>query len=59
MAQSFFTSFYTATADLRNRSQMFPQNVVSLWEHLDNKKHFPMADLVKHGTVLDLMEMEM
>ena len=58
MVQSFFTSFYTATADLRNRSQMFPQDVVSLWEHLDNKKRFPMADLVKHGTVRDLMEME-
>lgn len=59
MVQSFFTSFYTATADLRNRSQMFPQSVVALWEHLDNKKRFPMADLVKYGTVHDLMEMEM
>ena len=58
MVQSFFNSFYTATADLSNRSQMFPHNVVSLWEHLDKKKRFPMADLVKHGTVRDLMEME-
>lgn len=59
MVNSFFTSFYTATADLRNRSLMFPNNVVSLWEHLDKKKRFPMADLVKHGTVRDLMEGEM
>ena len=58
MVQSFFTSFYTATADLSSRSQVFPRNVVSLWEHLDNKKRFPKADLVRHGTVKDLMEME-
>ena len=59
MVQSFFTSFYTATANLTDRSQKFPHNVVSLWIHLDNKKHFPMADLVKHGTVRNLMEMGM
>jgi len=58
MVPSFFTSFYTATADLSDRSQMFPNNVVALWEHLDNKKRFPMADLVSHGTIHDLMAME-
>ena len=57
MVQSFFASFYTATANLSNRSQMFPDNVVLLWKHLNNKKRFPMADLVKHGTVRDIMEM--
>ncbi|NVM57466.1 MAG: hypothetical protein HWN51_05040 [Desulfobacterales bacterium] len=56
--QSFFTSLYTATANLSNRSQMFPHNVVSLWEYLDHKKRFPMADLVNHGTLRDLMGME-
>ncbi|MBA7632193.1 hypothetical protein ES703_39736 [subsurface metagenome] len=58
MVNSFFTSFYTRAAHLSNRSLMFPQNVVDLWEHLDNKKRFPMADLVKLGTVRDLMAME-
>lgn len=56
--QSFFTSFFTATPDLRNRSQKFPDNVVLLWEFLDKKKRFPIADLVQHGTVKDLMEMD-
>ncbi|MBA7610948.1 hypothetical protein ES703_18162 [subsurface metagenome] len=58
MVDSFFTSLYTATADLRGRSRMFPNNIVGLWEHLDNKKRFPMADMVSHGTVRDLMAME-
>ncbi len=59
IVQSFFMSFFSATADLQNRSNKFPQNVIHLWEHLNNKKQFPMGDLVKHGTVRDLMEMEM
>jgi len=59
IVQSFFTSFFSPTADLHNRSNKFPQNIILLWAHLDNKKKFPMADLVKHGTVRDLMDMEM
>lgn len=55
---SFFTAFYTATAELKDRSNMFPNNIVGLWEHLDNKKRFPRGDLVKLGTVRDLMMME-
>jgi len=58
IVQSFFVSFFTATADLANRSQRFPRNVVLLWEFLDGKKRFPLDDLVKHGTVRDLMYME-
>ena len=56
---SFFTSFFTATANLRNRSKQYPDNVVRLWESLDNKKRFPVGDLVKIGTIKDLMNMEM
>lgn len=58
MIHSFFMSFFTSTADLGNRSNSFPANIVGLWEHLDNTKRFPMADLVKHGTVRNLIEME-
>lgn len=58
MVQSFFTSFFSPTADLHNRSLMFPKNIVGLWEHLDNKRRFPSADLVRHGTIRDLMEMQ-
>jgi hypothetical protein len=51
-------SFFSPTADLQNRSQRFTKNVVLLWEFLDKKKTFPMDDLVKHGTLKDLMNME-
>jgi hypothetical protein len=59
IVKSFFMSFFSPTADLQNRSHKFPQNIILLWEHLDNRKKFPLADLVKHGTVRDLMDMEM
>ena len=57
--QSFFTSFFTASANLKNRSQLYPNNIVRLWESLDNKKKFPVADLVRIGNLKDLMNMEM
>ncbi|GAJ12480.1 unnamed protein product, partial [marine sediment metagenome] len=56
---SFFTSFFTATATLRNRSKKYPENITHLWEFLDNKKRFPVEDLVRIGTIGDLMNMEM
>lgn len=56
--ESFFISFFTSTADLRNRSKMFPKNVINLWEFLHGKKKYPLEDLVNHGTVRDLMQME-
>lgn len=59
MVQSFFTSFFTATAELRGRSKLYPNNVVRLWESLDNKKTFPVKDLVQLGMIKDLMNMEM
>ncbi len=59
IVQSFFVSFFTATADLKNRSQTFPNNILALWEFLDKKKKFPMEDLVKHGMVKDLIHMEL
>ena len=57
--QSFFTSFFTASANLKNRSKQYPNNIVRLWESLDNKKKFPVADLVRIGNLKDLMNMEM
>ena len=58
IVQSFFISFFSAEADLRNRSVRFPSNIVHLWEYLDKKKRFPKEDLVKHGKVRDLMQYE-
>ncbi|MBA7689612.1 hypothetical protein ES703_98120 [subsurface metagenome] len=58
IVQSFFMSFFTTTANLKDRSLSFPNNIVRLWESLDKKHKFPMQDLVKHGTIKDLMNME-
>ncbi|GAJ16172.1 unnamed protein product [marine sediment metagenome] len=58
IVESFFMSFFSATADLYNRSNKFPKDVILLWAYLDKKKRFPKEDLVAHGTVRDLMEME-
>lgn len=55
--QSFFISFFSATADLGGRSQKFPKNVLHLWEFLNGKKKYPMEDLVELATVRDLMNM--
>ena len=59
IVQSFFTSFFTATANLRNRSTLYPDSVVQLWEFLDKKKKFPTGDLVPIATIRDIMNMEM
>lgn len=59
IVQSFFVSFFSATADLSNRSVMFPDNVVDLWKFLDKKRRFPLQDLVEHGRIKDLMNMEL
>lgn len=55
IVQSFFMSFFTREADRHNRSEMFARDVVDLWEYLANKKTFPMKDMVRHGTIQDLM----
>ena len=59
MVHSFFISFFTASANLKNRSIGYPDNVVSLWKSLDNKEKFPVADLVRIGMIKDLLNMEM
>ncbi len=58
IVQSFFMSFFSPTADLKNRSQAFPTNVVLLWKYLNKKRTFPLDDLVKHGILKDLFEMD-
>jgi len=58
IVHSFFISFFSATADLQGRSRQFPKNVLNLWEFLDGKKRFPLNDLMEHGTIRDLMNME-
>ena len=59
VVQSFFISFFSATADLSHRSKQYRKNVLQLWKYLDGKKKFPNDDLVEHGIISDLMTMEM
>jgi len=59
--ESFFTSFFTNTDDLEARSVLYPKNIITLWQYLHKKKitEFPLDDLVHHGTIQDLLKMEM
>ncbi len=54
---SFFVSFFSAAGDLLGRSKKYPNNVLEMWAFLDGKKTFPIGDLVKHGTIHDLLNM--
>jgi len=53
---SFFTSFFSSTADLKNRSKKYPNNILDLWKSLDQKNKFPMDDMIEFGKVSDLMK---
>lgn len=53
--ESFLTSFFTASADLSNRSVKFNNNVVNLWKYLHKKRRFPLNDLVPFGLIQDLL----
>ena len=55
----FFVSFFTKHADLENRSVKYPKDITKLWTELNGKKEYPLDDLVRHGTVQDLLKMEM
>ena len=54
--ESFFTAFFTPTADWRGRSRRHPDSLQALWEELDGKKRFPLRDLVPWGKVEDIMK---
>uniref|UniRef100_A0A6M3LYQ0 PRTRC system protein B n=1 Tax=viral metagenome TaxID=1070528 RepID=A0A6M3LYQ0_9ZZZZ len=55
--ENFFISFFSRDGEVSGRSQKFPNDVQRLWSYLNGKKHFPMNDMVKHGTVTDLIMM--
>ena len=56
LPESFFTSFFTATADYRGRSKKYPDDLLRLWEELDGKRRYPLRDLVSLGKVKDIMK---
>ncbi len=59
IVSSFFVSFFSDTADVRDRSIQCPDSILKLWHLLNGKKEFPIDDLIKHGTIYDLMNMRM
>jgi PRTRC genetic system protein B len=54
--EAFFASFFTKEAFSRGRSQKYPDDLIRLWEEIDGKPRFPLEDLVKMGTVGDLLK---
>lgn len=55
--ENFFISFFSHAGEVSGRSQKFPNDAHLLWRYLNGKQHFPMDDMVKHGTVTDLIMM--
>lgn len=58
IAESFFISFFTRAAHVRDRSVQFPNDITQLWKYLNRKKTFPLDDLVRHGKLKELMQYE-
>lgn len=56
---SFFISYFSAEGSRKNRSLRYPHNVLDLWDYLLTKKRYPDEDLVKIGTIKDLLSMEL
>lgn len=53
--ESFFTSFFTPTADWQQRSKKYPQDLRRLWQELDGKKRYPLRDLVPCAKVKEVI----
>lgn len=55
--KSFMVSFFTGSAHFSGRSQKYPSDLLDLWRELDaaKAKKYPLDDLVKVGTVEDVM----
>jgi hypothetical protein len=51
---SFFTSFFTRTVD-HVCSKKYGSNITELWKSLEGKNKYPNSDLVKMGTVDELI----
>lgn len=54
--ESFFLSFFSMEANYSGRSKSHPDSLLALWKELDGKKRFPLGDLVKAGTLEDIMK---
>ena len=54
--ESFFNAFFTKAAVFNSRSRKYPDNLLKLWEEINGKAKYPLSDLVKMGTVGDLLK---
>lgn len=54
---SFWRSFFSPTGDHHERSKAYPRDLKKRWTSIKGKPEYPLKDLVKHGTVEDLMRM--
>jgi hypothetical protein len=54
--ESFFGAFFTQGAMYTGRSQKYPDDLLKLWEEINDKPKYPLKDLVKLGTVADLLK---
>ena len=53
--ESFFQSYFSGTGDSRNRSKKHPEDLHALWEEIDGRSEYPVEDLVRHGTVAQVI----
>ncbi len=53
--EEFFMSFFTQSL-AQNISHKYKSDLLSLWESLDGKNHYPLKDLVPYGVMGNLMK---
>jgi hypothetical protein len=51
-------SFFSAGANLTNRSKKHPDDIIKMWQELDKAKakEYPISDLEYYGALSSLME---
>jgi len=54
--KSFMISFFTNTADVSNRSKLYPYSLLDLWNALEMETRYPLDDLVPIGEVKDIIQ---
>jgi len=53
--ENFFTCFFTRTTWGKQRSKKHGGDLLALWKEIDGKQSYPKADLVRAGTVGELI----
>lgn len=56
MPESFFEARFSIAGDIEGRSKKYPEDLLELWREIDGKKKFPKKDLVKLGTIEEIMD---